>query len=75
MSTSLLWNLLMFELPGVIEGDMSERKGSESTEPLVGRRGRQVSEDSAYKPQCGEMALCWRVGRMGSIKRRWTGTE
>ena len=26
------------------------------------------SEDTAYKPPCGEIAMCLRVGRMGSIK-------
>jgi hypothetical protein len=26
------------------------------------------SEGIAYKPHCGEMAMCPQVGRMGSIK-------
>jgi len=33
------------------------------------------SEGSAYKPPCGEVALCLRVGRMGSDKRGRIGTE
>jgi hypothetical protein len=27
------------------------------------------SEGSAYKPPCGEIALCRQVGRMGPVKR------
>ena len=42
---------------------------SESTEPLAGRLGAPHSEGVAYKPQCGEIAMCLRVGRMGPIKR------
>ena len=56
------------ELSGVLEGDMSRQPTNESTEPLVGRlgaRSRAHSEGSAYKPLCGEVALCLRVGRMG----------
>ena len=33
------------------------------------------SEGISYKPQGGEVGMRLRVGRMGSIKRRWTGTE
>ena len=32
------------------------------------------SEGTPYKPHCGEVGVCLRVGRMGSIKRGWTGT-
>jgi hypothetical protein len=32
------------------------------------RRGMTHSEGSAYKPLCGEVVLCRRVGRMGPIK-------
>ncbi len=56
----------------VPEGDMSGKYANESTEPLagcLGVRGRAHSEGMAYKPLCGEVAMCWRVGRMGSIKR------
>jgi hypothetical protein len=59
------------ELPGVPEGDRSRKQANESTEPLAGRlgaSGRGHSEGIAYKPLCGEVAMCWRVGRMGSIK-------
>jgi hypothetical protein len=45
------------------------RTVSESSEPLAGRLGPNGhSEGSAYKPLDGEIALCRRVGRMGSIK-------
>lgn len=57
------------ELPGVPEGDRSRKQANESTEPLAGRlgtRGRVHSEGMAYKPHCGEVAMCWQVGRMGS---------
>ena len=58
-------------LSGVSEDDMSRQYANESTEPLGGRLGasdRVHSEDIAYKPLCGEIAVCLRVGRMGSIK-------
>src|SRR4051812_24657264 len=32
------------------------------------------SEGIAYKPPCGEVAMCPRVGRMGPVKRGRTGT-
>ena len=32
------------------------------------------SEGIAYKPPCGEIVMCLRVGRKGPIKRRRTGT-
>ena len=31
------------------------------------------SEGIAYKPPCGEVAMCRRVGRMGPVKRGRTG--
>jgi hypothetical protein len=51
---------------------MSRQYANESTEPLAGRlgaRGMAHSEGIAYKPLCGEVAMCRRVGRMGSGKR------
>ena len=59
------------ELPGVPKDDMLRQHANESTEPLVGRldaRDRAHSEGIAYKPLCGEVAMCRRVGRMGPIK-------
>jgi len=60
------------ELPGIPEDNMSTPKANESTEPLVGsRHGAHAlmhSEDISYKPLRGEVELCLRVGRMGSIK-------
>ena len=32
------------------------------------------SEGIPYKPRGGEVGMCPREGRMGTIKRRWTGT-
>jgi hypothetical protein len=61
------------ELPGIPEDNMSTQKANESTEPLVGCLGMEAhalmhSEDISYKPLRGEVELCLRVGRMGSIK-------
>ena len=61
------------ELPGIPEDNMSTQNANESTEPLVGCLGIGAqalmhSEDISYKPLCGEVELCLRVGRMGSIK-------
>ena len=50
---------------------MSTKNSNESTEPLAGRLGVKVmthSEGIVYKPPCGEIAMCWRVGRMGPNK-------
>ena len=46
---------------------MSGKTSSESPEPLAGRRGAPHSQGTAYKPPCGEIAMCARVGRMGPI--------
>ena len=61
------------DLPGVVEDGMSRRTGSESVEPLGGRLG-VVCTAKAYKPHSGEVGMRLRVGRMGPIKRGWTGT-
>jgi len=34
-----------------------------------------MSEGISYKPQGGEVGMCPQLGRMGSIKCRWIGTE
>lgn len=50
------------------EDDVSRKNASESTDPLAGRLGAAVwehSEGIAYKPLCGEVAMCWRVGGWG----------
>jgi len=50
---------------------MLRQYANESTEPLAGRldaRDRAHSEGIVYKPLCGEVAMCRRVGRMGPIK-------
>jgi len=64
------------DLPGVVEDGMSGRKDSESVETTRRSPRRSVhSEGIWYKPQSGEIGMCLRVGRMGPVKRRWTGTE
>ncbi len=58
--------------PGSQRATCRDSKANESPEPLIGRLGAAVwahSEGSAYKPLCDEVALCLRVGRMGSSKR------
>ena len=61
----------------VSEDDMLRKTINESSEPGVGRLGivgNMHSEGISHKPQCGEVGMCPPLGRMGSIKRRWTGT-
>jgi hypothetical protein len=68
MSTSVHWTETTIELPGVREGGMSGR--NEQRKPGTTRVAEALphSEGIAYKPPCGEVAMCLRVGRMGSIK-------
>ena len=59
----------MYGLPVVVEGGMSGR----NVQAKARNHSRVASalphsEDIAYKPPCGEIAMCPRVGRMGSIK-------
>ena len=57
------------ELPGVIESGMPRRNGQRKPGTTRGSPRRSPhSEGIAYKPPCGEIAMCSRVGRMGSIK-------
>jgi hypothetical protein len=69
MSTSVIWIETMIELPEVREDGMSGRNeqrkpGYHSWVALA----LPHSEGIAYKPLCGEIAVCLRVGRMGSNK-------
>ena len=57
----------MIELPEVIEGGMPGRNGQRKPGTTRGSP-RRSREGIAYKPPCGEVAMCLRVGRMGSIK-------
>ena len=59
----------MIELPGVIESGMPRRNGQRKpgNHPRVAS-ALPHSEGIAYKPLCGEIAMCSRVRRMGSIK-------
>ena len=59
------------DFPGSQRATCRQGTVNESSEPLVGRLGVAVSTHSegiAYKPLCGEIAMCRRVGRMGPIK-------
>src|SRR4051812_29781207 len=62
------------ELPG------SERTACQDGRVAKARNHARVasalphSEGIAYKPPCGEVAMCRRVGRMGPVKRGRTGT-
>ena len=61
------------DFPGSQRATCRQRTANESTEPLVGRLGVGAlapmhSEGISYKPLRGEIELCLRVGRMGSIK-------
>src|ERR1700679_1677314 len=50
--------------PGTQRATCLEGTSSESADPLAGRLGAPHSEGIAYKPQCGEIVMCLRVGRM-----------
>ena len=61
--------LSMIGLPGVVEDGMpganEQRKpGTARGSPPALPHGKGI----AYKPPCGEIAMCPRVGRMGPIK-------
>ena len=59
----------MIELPEVREGGMSGRNVQRKPGTTRGSPRRLPhSEGIAYKPLCGEIAMCPQVGRMGSIK-------
>ena len=56
----------MIELPGVREDGMSGRNEQRKLGTARGSPRRLPhSEGIAYKPPCGEIAMCPRVGRMG----------
>jgi hypothetical protein len=59
------------EHPGVSEGDMPTKNDQRKLGTTRGSPRLQTgySEGSAYKPPCGEVALCRQVGRMGPTKR------
>ena len=61
--------LIDVELLGVVEDGMPGRNVQRKPGTARGspRRSRS-SEGIAYKPPCGEIAMCPRVGRMGPIK-------
>ena len=58
----------MSNSPGTQRTACQEGIASESSEPRAGRLAQLHSEGIAYKPLCGEIAVCPRVGRMGPIK-------
>src|SRR6267142_6038952 len=67
MSASRAWTCAMSSSPGSQRMACQEGMYSESTEPLAGRQGAPVQRRHAYKPPCGEIAVCLRVGRMRPI--------
>ena len=67
MSTSLLWDLSIYD-PLVVEDGMPGRNGQRKPGTARGSPRRSHSEGIAYKPPCGEIAMCLRAGRMGSVK-------
>ena len=58
----------MIELPGVIESGSQEGMVAKARNHPRVASALPHSEGIAYKPPCGEIAMCSRVGRMGSIK-------
>src|SRR3954451_10648098 len=73
-SASRHWTHAMSNSPG------SERTACQDGMVAKARNHSRVasalphSEGIAYKPPCGEVAMCRRVGRMGPVKRGRTGT-
>jgi len=66
MSTSVHWTETTIELPGVREGGMSGRNEQRKPRNHSGvAEALPHSEGIAYKPPCGEIAMCLRVGRTG----------
>src|SRR2546425_2980795 len=57
----------MYSSAGVGEDGMSRRNEQRKHGTTRGSPRQQHSEGIAYKPQCGEVAMCLRVGRMGPI--------
>ena len=58
----------MSDSPGSERSAREEGMCSESSEPLAGRLGAPPhSGGITYKPPCGEIAMCLRVGRMGRL--------
>jgi len=63
-------------LPGVSEDEVPIKTVQRKHGTTRGSPRRDTdSEGISYKPRGGEIKMCRRVGRMGSIKRGWTGTE
>jgi len=64
------WAKVSDELPGVVEDGMSGRNGERKHGTTRWQpRPCGHSEGMGYKPLCGEIFMCWRVGRMGLVKR------
>src|SRR3954449_10504629 len=64
------------ELPGVREDGIGMSDGMVAKARNHSRVASALphSEGIAYKPPCGEVAMCRRVVRMGPVKRGRTGT-
>jgi hypothetical protein len=59
----------MIELPGAHKERHAKKEWSvKARNHLRVASALPHSEGIAYKPPCGEIAMCSRVGRMGSIK-------
>ena len=56
------------ELPVVEEGGMPAQNATKARNHLRVASALPHSEGIVYKPPCGEIAMCLRVGRMGPIK-------
>src|SRR4029077_13441166 len=70
MSASKFWTSDDRAPRGHRERDAKEEWVAKARNPPRVASAPPHSEGIAYKPLCGEIAMCSRVGRMGSIKRR-----
>ena len=68
MFTSENWTMTTLKLPEVERAACQERMGVKARNHSRVASALPHSEGIAYKPPCGEIAMCLRVGRMGSIK-------
>jgi hypothetical protein len=68
-SASKFWTEAMIELPEVKEdGNVRKEWAAKARNHSRVASALPHSEGIAYKPPCGEIAMCPQVGRMGSIK-------
>src|SRR3954451_22605544 len=74
VSASRHWTDAMWNSPGSERTACQDGMGAKARNHSRVASALPHSEGIAYKPPCGEVAMCRRVGRMGPVKRGRTGT-